>query len=195
MLGDNDADNELTITITDGGLGDEDGLANGVIIDPCGTAIITGAQQLPSMGYISTDSSPPVNEKRLITPAKLAVNSLNIVPGTANINEPVTIYANVANRGDISTYYTLDLKINGQVEQTRSSNIGEHTAHQLVFTVYKDEPGTYLVDFEGQQAYFNVTDAQGNDISLHGYCLIILAVLAVLAILLTVLLIRRRNSA
>jgi hypothetical protein len=194
LLGDNDGDNEVTITITDGGLGDEDGLANGVIIDPCGAAIITATSQLPSMNYVSTDSSPAVNEKRLVTPAKLSVNSVNIVPGTVKVNQPLTIYANIANRGDISTYYSLDLKINGQVEQTRSSNISEHTAHQLVFTVYKDEPGTYLVDIEGQQAYFNVTGSQENNISAQGYCLIILAVLAMLAILLTVLLIRRRNS-
>jgi hypothetical protein len=39
LLGDNDGDNVLTLTLTDGGLGDADGIANGTIIDPGGPAI------------------------------------------------------------------------------------------------------------------------------------------------------------
>ena len=35
-IGDDDGDNVVTITLTDGGLGDNDGLANGVIVDPSG---------------------------------------------------------------------------------------------------------------------------------------------------------------
>ncbi len=36
LLGDNDNDNVLTLTLTDGGLGDDDGLANGEIVDQGG---------------------------------------------------------------------------------------------------------------------------------------------------------------
>jgi len=36
LLGDNDGDNVLTLTLTDGGLGDSDGAANGTIVDPGG---------------------------------------------------------------------------------------------------------------------------------------------------------------
>jgi len=36
FVGDNDGDNILTLTLTDGGTGDADGLANGVIVDPGG---------------------------------------------------------------------------------------------------------------------------------------------------------------
>ena len=32
-MGSNDGDNFLTLTLTDGGLGDDDGIVNGVIID------------------------------------------------------------------------------------------------------------------------------------------------------------------
>lgn len=37
-LGDNDGDDTVTITLVDGGVGDDDGIANGVIIDPSGPA-------------------------------------------------------------------------------------------------------------------------------------------------------------
>jgi len=39
LLGDNDGDNVLTLTLTDGGLGDDDGAANGTIVDQGGPAI------------------------------------------------------------------------------------------------------------------------------------------------------------
>jgi hypothetical protein len=38
-VGDDDGDNVITITLTDGGQGDADGVANGVITDPGGPAI------------------------------------------------------------------------------------------------------------------------------------------------------------
>lgn len=46
-LGDNDGDNVIFLTLIDGGLGDGDGIANGVITDPGGPAIPT-AQEPPS---------------------------------------------------------------------------------------------------------------------------------------------------
>jgi len=42
LVGDNDGDNILTLTITDGGFGDADGTANGIISDPGGVAVTPG---------------------------------------------------------------------------------------------------------------------------------------------------------
>jgi parallel beta-helix repeat protein len=42
-LGSNDGDNVITITLTDGGIGDSDGLANGVISDPGGPGLPSSA--------------------------------------------------------------------------------------------------------------------------------------------------------
>lgn len=39
LVGDNDGDNILTLALTDGGIGDSDGSANGVIVDPGGPAM------------------------------------------------------------------------------------------------------------------------------------------------------------
>lgn len=36
LMGDDDGDNEFTLTLTDGGLGDDDGLVNGEIVEPGG---------------------------------------------------------------------------------------------------------------------------------------------------------------
>ncbi|MCP8316248.1 MAG: hypothetical protein H3Z51_05210, partial [archaeon] len=39
-IGDNDGDRIITIQLTDGGLGDEDGIANGIIVDAGGIGLI-----------------------------------------------------------------------------------------------------------------------------------------------------------
>ena len=45
-IGSDDGDNIISITITDGGTGDADGLANGVIVDPGGPGICMGPEQV-----------------------------------------------------------------------------------------------------------------------------------------------------
>jgi hypothetical protein len=41
LVGSNDGDNIITLTITDGGFGDEDGVADGQILDPSGVALLS----------------------------------------------------------------------------------------------------------------------------------------------------------
>ena len=68
-MGDDDGDNVITIELTDGGLGDDDGIANGVILDAGGPAIpqpeatpqpvggvvlhITGLKTLLTYGFLA----------------------------------------------------------------------------------------------------------------------------------------------
>jgi parallel beta-helix repeat protein len=58
-IGDDNGDNVVTITLTDGGLGDNDGDANGVIKDPSGIGILSSLKQ---PGIISFDPTSPVND-------------------------------------------------------------------------------------------------------------------------------------
>jgi hypothetical protein len=60
LLGDNDGDNVLTLTLTDGGLGDADGECNGVIVDPGGP----GQPPPLAVGGIVM----PVNRLELVAP-------------------------------------------------------------------------------------------------------------------------------
>jgi len=57
-VGSNDGNNVITITLVDGGLGDDDGLSNGVIVDPGGPG------QPPPVGGIVV----PVNRLELVAP-------------------------------------------------------------------------------------------------------------------------------
>ena len=60
LLGDNDGDNVLTLTLTDGGLGDDDGVCDGVIVEPGGAG---QPPPVPVGGVIV-----PVNRLELVAP-------------------------------------------------------------------------------------------------------------------------------
>jgi hypothetical protein len=73
-IGDDDGDNVITITLTDGGLGDADGIANGVIIDPGG----------PGMPIPVGGLWVPINKFQLLAPwitlaSLIAVTTISVV--------------------------------------------------------------------------------------------------------------------
>jgi len=78
LLGDNDGDNVLTLTLTDGGLGDADGECNGEIVDPGGPAQPPPPPPVPVGGFIV-----PVNRLELLLPwlglVGLMVGAISVV--------------------------------------------------------------------------------------------------------------------
>jgi hypothetical protein len=192
LIGDNDGDNVLTLTITDGGLGDADGQVNGVITDPGGPATRIST---PTTVSSDSDSSSYLPERIVSAPARISVKYLTVQPQQALANQPITVYFNIANSGDEAGSYKATLKINGQVEETRTGRVGSHAAVPLKFEVLKDKPGTYSLDINGQQSSFTILDDVGNkvkptkDWAILGFIVCAMGVLVV-----SVLLIQRRRS-
>jgi hypothetical protein len=153
ILGDNDGDDTLTLTITDGGPFDADGQANGTIIDPGGPAVIVVAP-------VSTPIRSPTPK-----PAQMAIQYLGITPQQTSASQPVTISTNVVNTGDQPGSLNVILKINGKVEQTKLVNLGPHGTQPVKFTVNRAQPGTYTVDIGGQQGSFTISGAGGTSSS------------------------------
>jgi hypothetical protein len=198
LLGDNDGDNVLTLTLTDGGLGDADGLADGTISDPGGPATrVTSSippAQVASTSLVQLSSSSSVPERIITIPANLSVKYLNVQPQQTRANHPVTIYASITNSGDDSGHYTATLQINGKVEEIKTGTVGSHAAVPLKFEIIEDEPGTYLVDINGQQSYFTIIDKQGSIdtakiLTITGFILGIIGIITISALLL-----RRRRK-
>jgi len=154
-LGSNDGDNVITLTITDGGRGDADGLANGTIVDPGGPGLGGGgaAADGPAEGASTGES-----HSTTIRMANLRVAMLNVDPTQAKANQPITIAANVVNDGSETGSTQVTLKINGQIEQTRVVTVGGGSSRPVKFTVTKAEPGTYSVIMGSQRASFVVTE-------------------------------------
>jgi YVTN family beta-propeller protein len=185
LLGSNDGDNILTLTLTDGGLGDADGLVNGIIVDPGGPAVATTATPA------SPHASPSIPTQ--IKLDQVSVQYLSVNPKQASVSQPVTIATNVVNTGDNAVNYGVELKINGQVEQTRMISVGPQASQPVKFTVTKTQPGTYTIDVGGLNGNFTIletgsnttgTSANGIMIVLLAFGVLIIGVASVLVLLL-----------
>jgi hypothetical protein len=180
ILGSNNGDSVITLTLTDGGPFDADGQANGTIVDPGGPAVVIVAPA-------SAPIRPPIPK-----PAQMAVQYLNITPQQTSASQPVTISTNVVNTGDQPGSLNVVLKINGKVEQTRLVSLGPHGTQPIKFTVTRAQPGTYTVDVGGQQDSFTINGAGGTSSSdrMTGILIIVGALVLIVAVVVW-LLIRR----
>ena len=116
---------------------------------------------------------------------------LDVTPEQAQAGQPVTISANVVNDGDEAGNYSVVLKINGQVEKTRTVSVGPGTAYPVRFTVYRAEPGSYSVAIDGKQASFTILGAGGIIGSTGAGTLIAIIIIGILFIAGMVVLVRR----
>jgi hypothetical protein len=157
LLGDDDGDDVLTLTIEDGGLGDADGAANGTIVDPGGPGLPRTTSLSPAPAKPRASATPP----RPLNPAQMSVQYLSVYPQQTSAGQPVTITANVVNTGDEACNLNVALKINGQVEQTRTVSVGSLGTQPVKFIVTKSQPGTYTADIGGQGGTFTILGTGG----------------------------------
>jgi sugar lactone lactonase YvrE len=190
LLGSNDGDNILTLTLTDGGRGDADGVANGTIVDPGGPAVAAAMAAPPA----SPHASPSLPNQLKLDQGSIQYLSIN--PKQASANQPVTISTNVVNTGDNAVNYNVALIINGKTEQTRMVSVGPQTTQPVKFTVTKSQPGTYAIDVGGQNGSFTILGTNSSTTSKGASSALIvmlafgaLILIAVVAVLLT----RRQN--
>jgi hypothetical protein len=125
----------------------------------------------------------------LPTPPQILVTSINTQPQQTLVGQPVSILANIANRGDTQGNYKATLKINDEVIEVKNGSLAGNTARPVEFTVYRDKPGIYLVDINGRQANFTITGS--SQPAPMDPRIIVIAVLSVLALAVIVVLIHR----
>ncbi len=90
-------------------------------------------------------------------PAAFTPSSLSIFPLEADISETVSISVLVTNTGEQEASYTVTLKINEMIEETREITLagGRET---VTFTTVKTKAGTYSVDVNGLHGSFMVKE-------------------------------------
>jgi len=124
-------------------------------------------------------------------PDNMCVRYVDVKPQVAQVGQPVTIFANIVNYNNDARGYIADLKINGQIVDTRTGSIPVNSGAPLEFTVTKSQPGQYTVDINGTQSSFTVVGtapAQSSPINREGLivmlvlCLLIFAAVAVLLV-------------
>jgi len=195
LVGDNDGDNVLTLTLTDGGWEDADGAANGTFVDQGGPAVVvvgTGAAGPTMPDGASTGGDPA--PARMTSP-DLRTMYLSVNPRQVYANRPVTVLTNVVNRGGMPGSYTVALKVNGQVEQTRTVTVSPGIAHPVKFVVTRAQPGTYTLAVGGDRTRFTVMDSGQSVSTGNGPMLAVGAFVLVVLVGLLLMVVRRRFQA
>jgi hypothetical protein len=90
----------------------------------------------------------------------ISVGNLNISPTDVSPNQGVTISVTVYNSGDTGGSKTLDLLINGDLEQSIRAGAPAHGSKSYSFIVKRAMPGNYNVYIGGISGWFSVTGAE-----------------------------------
>jgi len=191
----------ITIQITDGGLGDSDGLVNGIIVDPGGVAV----PSTPTPTPIPTPANPligtnaPTSHGSSVAGTAITTQPVqlpNIQIQSASLSEskvapgtPVTVTADIANRGTVNGTMRIKLYVNGEEESSQGITVESGGNRPVYFTVTRNEPGIYTVYIGGTQAgSFMVDDAIDPNI-----ILVISLSLIALSLMLAVIMVARRK--
>ena len=149
----------------------------------------------PEKPFADSSSSSP----EYSLPGKSDVKIIRVYAQSNQVaaGSPAVIYGNVANRGNLADAYEAILTINGKMEATRSGTIPGNVAIPLEFTVYRDVPGTYQVDLNGQKTFFTIVENNSTGpgtnnrlLALILWGILVIAVITALLIVIT----RRRKS-
>jgi hypothetical protein len=171
----------ITIQITDGGLGDADGLANGIIEDPGGVAIPVTPTPTPANPLIGTGAPTSHGSSVAATPPQAPVALSNIYIQSASLSAskvtpgtPITVTANIANRGTVNGTMRIKLYINGEEDSSQGVTVESGGNRSVYFTVSRRQPGSYSVYIGGTQAgIFTIDDAIDPNIVLFISCTLI----------------------
>ncbi len=138
--------NTLQIALTDGGLGDADGLANGSIVDTGGPAFRLSTTPATHQSSIPTAPQAPVSLSN-ITVKSASLSATKVTPGTQ-----VTVMASVANTGTGNGTSVVKVYVNGAEEVQQGVTVNSGGSTQVSFDVTRSEPGTYTVYVGGTNA-------------------------------------------
>jgi len=92
-------------------------------------------------------------------PPTFTVSHLHISPTEVESGDSVDITAEVSNTGGTEGSHDVVLKINGEVQETKSVTLAPGASETVAFTVTRDVAGTYDVDVDGESGQFTVREA------------------------------------
>lgn len=90
--------------------------------------------------------------------AEFAMSNLTISPTEVKVGEELTITVEVTNIGGREGSHLLSLWINGVSEETKEVILAPKAVKTIVFTVTRDEPGSYSVEVDGLIGSFTVKE-------------------------------------
>lgn len=116
-----------------------------------------------------------------LAPADFEISDLEVNPSEVKRGEPVSVSVRVSNIGEKTDNYTVKLKVDGSVEETRTITLGGGESIKVSFTVQKNARKSYSVGIGDLSGTFEVigipglsvegnklVDEDGNPITLRG---------------------------
>lgn len=157
----------LILTLTDGGLGDSDGIANGVIADPGGPCFPLSTPQSSSAQMPITAQQAPVSLSN-ITVKSASISASKTAPG-----EHVTVTASVSNTGTGNGTSVIKVYVNGAEDAQQGVSVNSGGTSTVTFDISRNEPGTYSVYVGGTQAGSFTVDSLTPDTILFTSCALV----------------------
>jgi hypothetical protein len=137
-------------------------------------------------GGSSGSVSAPVSQQGPMNLANLQVQSAGISSSRVEPGTPVTVIASVANKGTGNGTANIRVYVNGQEEVSKGVAVSSGSLATVIFTVSRNEPGTYSVYVGGVSAgSFTVDEMANPNIILYiSIALIFMALVVGMAIML-----------
>ncbi len=131
------------------------------IVDTSNNTITAAIEHFTTFAIIGVVIPPePVAPAIAPAPAAFTSSSLSISPVEVDIGDEVTIGLLVANTGGKSGSYTVTLKIDGVVVETKEVTVSAGFSKEVTFAISKDIAGTYSVDVNGLTDSFTVKEEE-----------------------------------
>jgi len=89
-------------------------------------------------------------------PASFTLSEFSVMPHIVQVGEPVTAGITVTNVGGCEDRYTLVLKVNGVIEDSKEVTLAIGESQEVSFAAIRESAGDYSVDINGHAASFVV---------------------------------------
>jgi hypothetical protein len=163
------ANNQWVILPPDTGIVAEVGVATGLA-----TYFASPFTVLVNVPPAETPEPPPPTPE----PAHFVANGLSATPAEVKVGENVTISLNVANDGEETGSYSVELKIDGQTIDSQMVTLAGGQSETVSFTISEAKAGQYEVTVSGLNGSFTVLKP-----SLWWIYIIIAAIVIILGVL------------
>jgi hypothetical protein len=96
----------------------------------------------------------------VLKPAEFTITEMNLDNPEIAVGKPVTVTAQVSNKGEVSGSYTAALTIDGKDVESKGVVVGPGAAEMVTFGVNKNTPGSYQIALGPQTKTLSVFEPQ-----------------------------------
>ncbi|MBI2869174.1 MAG: hypothetical protein HYX96_05050 [Chloroflexi bacterium] len=89
-------------------------------------------------------------------PAAFKMSDIALAPERADVGQDVSLGSTITNTGDLAGVYTLTLRVNGEIEQSKIVTLDGGESQGVLFTISRPAAGAYQADINGISRSFTV---------------------------------------